>query len=201
LLYKELAGSRFSVFFKIRSIGLLSFCAGAKSRSDAMPKSPKPFVVTKRTDSKTFRLTINPTSGLPGRVCAEWRRRSFQDLPDELSPYHAPRTKSAAEAGTVALIACLKNRQGKKPPPCPVTVKDFAKDMFTEGAPRLARWAAKGKILKRQTVAQHRRHLAGYLLPKFGHLWFSEITPTLVEDFLLEQRLSNSCRNTVLYTL
>jgi hypothetical protein len=26
-----------------------------------------------------------------------------------------------------------------------ITVKDFAKDMFTEGAPHLARWAAKGK--------------------------------------------------------
>jgi integrase len=56
-------------------------------------------------------------------------------------------------------------------------------------------------VLKRQTITQHRRHLTGYLLPKFGHLRFTEITPTLVEDFLLDQRLSNSCRNTILYTL
>ena len=82
-----------------------------------------------------------------------------------------------------------------------ITIKDFARDMFTEGAPHLARWAAKGKVLKRQTVIQHRRHLTGYLLPKFGKSTFSEITPTAVEDFLLEQRLSNSCRNTILYTL
>ena len=150
-----------------------------------MPKSPKSFIVTRRTDAKTFRLTINFTSGLPERVCAEWRRRSFLDLPEELSPYRFPRTKSAAEAGAVALIAYLKNRQGKKPPPCPVTVKDFAKDMFTEDAPHLARWAAKGRYLKPQTVAQHRRDLTGYLLPQFGHLRFAEITPTLVEDFLL----------------
>jgi integrase len=82
-----------------------------------------------------------------------------------------------------------------------ITIKDFAKDMFTEGAPHLARWAAKGKVLKRQTIDQHRRHLIGYLLPRFGHLRFTEITPTAVEDFLLDQRLSNSCRNTILYTL
>jgi hypothetical protein len=28
---------------------------------------------------------------------------------------------------------------------CSIMVKDFAKDMFTEGAAHLARWAAKGK--------------------------------------------------------
>ena len=27
------------------------------------------------------------------------------------------------------------------------------------------------------------------------------ITPTMIGDFLLEQRLSNSCRNTIIYTL
>jgi hypothetical protein len=32
------------------------------------------------------------------------------------------------------------------------TVGEFARDMFTEGAPHLARWAAKGKILKPQTM-------------------------------------------------
>jgi hypothetical protein len=82
-----------------------------------------------------------------------------------------------------------------------ITIKDFSKDMFIEGAPHLARWAAKGKILKRQTIIQHRRHLTGYLLPRFGYLRFPDINPTMIEDFLLEQRLSNSCRNSILYTL
>ncbi|MDR0289840.1 MAG: hypothetical protein LBI06_02790 [Treponema sp.] len=49
-------------------------------------------------------------------------------------------------------------------------------------------------MLKRQTIIQHRRHLTGYILPRFGHLHFGEITPTIVEDFLLGQRLSNSCK-------
>jgi integrase/recombinase XerD len=75
-----------------------------------MAKLPKPFVITKRTDSKTFRLTINFTSGLPERVCTEWRRASFQDLPEELARYRAPKTKPAAEAGAVALIAYLKKK-------------------------------------------------------------------------------------------
>jgi hypothetical protein len=78
-----------------------------------MAKLPKPFVVTKRTDSKTFRLTINLTSGLPERVCAGWRRVSFQDLPDELAQYRAPKTKSATEAGAMALIAYLKKNLRK----------------------------------------------------------------------------------------
>jgi hypothetical protein len=78
-----------------------------------MAKLSKPFVVAKRTDSKTFRLTINFTSGLPERVCTEWCRASFQDLPDELAHYRAPKTKSAAEAGAVALIAYLKKKQSE----------------------------------------------------------------------------------------
>lgn len=81
------------------------------------------------------------------------------------------------------------------------TFETFAKDMFIAGAPHLARWAAKGKVLKEQTIDQHRRHLTKYLLPQFGNLRIREIMPTAVEDFLLGQRLSNSCRNTIMYTL
>jgi integrase len=73
--------------------------------------------------------------------------------------------------------------------------------MFTEGAPHLERWKAKGRILKLQTIVQHRRHLVNYLIPRFGKLTLDKIRPAAVEDFLLEQRLSNSCRNTILYTL
>jgi integrase len=74
---------------------------------------PKPFSTPRRADSKTFQLTLNHTCGLPERVCAEWRRRSFLDLPEELSPYRNPRTKSAAAAGAVALIAYLKKKQSE----------------------------------------------------------------------------------------
>ncbi|WP_461256837.1 tyrosine-type recombinase/integrase [Treponema sp. R80B11-R83G3] len=56
-------------------------------------------------------------------------------------------------------------------------------------------------MLKPQTVVQHRHHLTNYLIPKFGKLPLDKIRPAKVEDFLLEQRLSNSCRNTILYML
>jgi integrase len=77
----------------------------------------------------------------------------------------------------------------------------FAEKMFLDGAPHLERWKAKGRILKPQTITQHRRHLVNYLIPKFGRLTLDKIRPAAVEDYLLEQRLSNSCRNTILYTL
>jgi integrase len=73
--------------------------------------------------------------------------------------------------------------------------------MLLEGSPHLERWKAKCRILKPQTITHHRRHLVNYLIPKFGKLTLDKIRPAAVEDFLLEQRLSNSCRNTILYTL
>ena len=170
-----------------------------------MAKTPRPFTLICRTDSKSFRLTLNPCCGLPDCVCKDWYRRSLQHLPDELSLYRNPKTKSAAEASAVALIAYLKRKQSEggaqHARAVGITMGEFAKDMFTEGAPHLARWAAKGKILKPQTIAQHRRHLVNYLLPRFGNHIFEKVRPVKVEDFLLEQDLSNSCRNTILYTL
>jgi hypothetical protein len=41
----------------------------------------------------------------------EWRRKSFQDLPDPLAQYRNPKSKTAAEAGALALISCLKKKQ------------------------------------------------------------------------------------------
>jgi hypothetical protein len=122
-----------------------------------MARIPRPFSTLKRSDSKTLQITLNHICGLPERVCAKWRRRSFLDLPDELSPCRTPKTKSAAAVGAVALIAYLKNRQQKKLPAFSITIKDFAGDMFIEGAPHLARWTAKGKVFKRQTISQRRR--------------------------------------------
>ena len=73
--------------------------------------------------------------------------------------------------------------------------------MFLEGATHLERWKAKGNVLKPKTIVQHRRHLVKYLIPKFGKLPLDKIHPAKVEDHLLDQRLSNSCRNTIIHTL
>jgi hypothetical protein len=50
-----------------------------------------------KNDSKTFQITSNCSSGLPWKVCREWRRRSFQDFPDVLAQFRNPKTKGAAQ--------------------------------------------------------------------------------------------------------
>jgi integrase/recombinase XerD len=76
-----------------------------------MAKNPEPYTIIRRTDSKSFRLTLNPSCGLPARVCNEWYRRSFQQLPPELANYRKPKDKPAAKIAAVALIVFLKKKQ------------------------------------------------------------------------------------------
>ena len=76
-----------------------------------MPRHQKPFVVSKRKDSKTYFITLNPTSGLSSAVCREWRRKSFLNLPFELLIHANPKTRTAAEAGAFALVEYLKKKQ------------------------------------------------------------------------------------------
>jgi len=131
--------------------------------------------------------------------------RSFKDLANELAPYRRPKNMTVAKAGARAFIAYLKKQMDvygdEKAVLRTVTVEEYAGDMFIENAPHLTRWAAKGNVLKPHTVAQHRRHLVKYLIPRFGHLTFDQIRPAAVDDFLLEQNLSHSTRNTIIYTL
>jgi len=75
-----------------------------------MARPKKPFTTPKRNDSKTFQLTLNPSCGLPSRVCLEWKRRSFQFFPDELAQHRNPKTKAAAETAAFALIEYLKKK-------------------------------------------------------------------------------------------
>ncbi|MDR2865752.1 MAG: tyrosine-type recombinase/integrase [Spirochaetaceae bacterium] len=73
-----------------------------------MARIAEPIIVHKR--GKNFQFTLNSTCGLPQRVCAEWRRRSFTTLPDELFNYRNPQSKSEAKANAQALIAFLKKK-------------------------------------------------------------------------------------------
>jgi integrase len=79
-----------------------------------MPRIKKPFTANRRSDTKTFQITLNPSCGLPWRICLEWRRKSFQDLPDALLQYQNPKTRAAAEAAAFALVEYLKkmNEEG-----------------------------------------------------------------------------------------
>ena len=76
-----------------------------------MPRPKKPIVIQKRKESKSYILTLNTTSGLPKRICDEWKRKSFQNFPAELALHSNPKSKSAAETAAQALIAFLKKKQ------------------------------------------------------------------------------------------
>jgi integrase/recombinase XerD len=90
-----------------------------------MSRPQSPFVVQRRKKVKTFMLTINPSSGVPARICAEWQRKSFQNLPLALAQYREPKSQSFAEAGAFAFIEYLKKAEE------PVQV---ATDRITVGA-------------------------------------------------------------------
>jgi hypothetical protein len=47
------------------------------------------------------------TPALSNKICREWQRKNFQDLPDELSKYRNPRSKASAEAGAMAPVQYL----------------------------------------------------------------------------------------------
>ena len=145
-----------------------------------MAKIPQPYTIEERDDSKTFRLTLNYTCGLPHSICQQWRRRSFQSFPDELAQHRTPKTMDWARIGANALIAFytreLESAKTERILARQIsTIEDFAGDMFLEGAAHLTRWAEKGHALKPKTISQHRRHLVNYLIPKFGQYRLDEI--------------------------
>ena len=83
-------------------------CAYLFEGDAIMPRPLSPFTTPRRADSKTYQVVLNPACGLPHRVCAEWQRRSFQDLPDELAHHRNPKNKGAARTAALALIEYLK---------------------------------------------------------------------------------------------
>jgi len=171
-----------------------------------MAKYSEPFNVLARSDSDTYRLTLNyPTCELSESVCKEWYRRSFQHFQAELASFMNPKSMGAAKVAARALIKYLKRKESQNTPITATdddtTVEEFARDMFTDGAGQIKRWIEKGYELKLQTISQHRRNLVNYLLPEFGGTPMKKIYQAKVEDSLVKQELSNSSRNAILYTL
>jgi integrase/recombinase XerD len=74
-----------------------------------MSRIAEPYIIHKRGNA--FQITLNPTCGLPQRVCAEWQRRSLRTLPEELFNYRNPKTSPEAKASVQVLIAFLKKKQ------------------------------------------------------------------------------------------
>ncbi|MDR3160618.1 MAG: hypothetical protein LBU28_03285 [Spirochaetaceae bacterium] len=117
----------------------------------------------RRGDSKTFQLTITPASGLPAKICREWRRKSFQDLPDELSQYRNPKTKAATEAGAFALIRylgkMLEENYARRVPDDDITVGQWIEKFVNiETSPRTGRNAAKNRPYSPATLDIYRTY-------------------------------------------
>jgi site-specific recombinase XerD len=146
-----------------------------------MPKQSKPFSISRRKDSDTYRFTISPTSGLPHRVCAEWYKKSFKNLPDELSLHRYPKTKTAAEAAVLAFIAYLRVKQSegsaRKIVFEDITVGDWI-NKFTsmETSPRAEIKAAENRPLSSDTVDNYLGYYKLYIKDDpFTKLKMSEI--------------------------
>lgn len=126
-----------------------------------MSKPKKPFSTPRRSDSKTYQVTLNTSCGLPVRVCREWQRQSFQKLPGELAQFRQPKTKAAAQAGAVALNEYLK-KSTEQPNTAYVPVDDITVgawlEKFTriETSPRMARNALKNRPYSVGTLSTYK---------------------------------------------
>ncbi|MCL2210215.1 MAG: tyrosine-type recombinase/integrase [Treponema sp.] len=107
-----------------------------------MGRIAEPFTIAKRADSDTYHITLNPSCGLPVRVCNEWRRKSFKYFPDELADFRFPKSIKAAKPGAWALIAYLKKKleeegSARRVPVIDVTVGEWIKKFIElETSPR-----------------------------------------------------------------
>ncbi|MDR1176937.1 MAG: site-specific integrase [Treponema sp.] len=145
---------------------------------NVMPRVPKPFITPRRNDAKTYQISLNPSCGLPERICQQWKRRSFQDFPPELAQFRNPKNKAAAQASAFALIEFLKKAQ--KPDRVPterITVGVWL-EKFTkiEESPKAARLLAENTPYSIDTIYGYacffRSHLKGdpFLALKMGEV-------------------------------
>jgi integrase/recombinase XerD len=156
-----------------------------------MSRIPKPFTTPRRRDTGTFQITLNTACGLPVRVCAEWRRKSFYFLPDALAQYRNPKTKSAAETGAYALIQYLKKNQEAEGGARRVRVDDISVggwvEKFTvlETSPRTGINVSKNRPYSSDTVQTYRgyweTHIKG---DPFMELRMAEVEEEDVTEYI-----------------
>lgn len=162
-----------------------------------MSKPKNPIVVSRRKDSKTFFVTLNETCGLPRKICDQWQRKSFSNLPESLAYLRNPKTKSAAESSAHILIEYLKK------PDSPDRVKSVDIDAgawlkkFTvaEGNPRGARNMAKNRPYSIKTLKGYECYFNTHLQSdKLMSVKMSEIDEADAMEFIsrmAERKLIN----------
>jgi len=122
-----------------------------------MPRTPDPYTITWRRDTKKFQFSLNFAYGLDDCVCAQWRRKSFYCLPDELANFRNPNTKQTAKAGVDALIAYLRKKQEEggslRSPVDDITVGEWIEKFINiETSPRTGLNAAENKPYSLNTL-------------------------------------------------
>ncbi len=153
-----------------------------------MSKTKKPVVVSKRKDSKSFFFTLNETCGLPRKVCEQWQRKSFSNLPESLAHLKNPKTKSAAESSVQILIEYLK----KKPDitdhikSADITIGVWLKKFtVTEGNPRSARNVAKNRPYSPKSIELYNSCYENHIkMDKLMSIKMSEIDESDMMEFI-----------------
>ena len=104
----------------------------------ARPKSP----YTYKKRNKSYQFTLDVSCGLSKRICDQWKRKSFQSLPDELAIYRNPKREANVKVALSALIEYLKAQleiNGQKTLIKDITVRDWISKFTTiETSPRTA---------------------------------------------------------------
>jgi len=154
-----------------------------------MARIKEPFTVIRRTDSKSYRLTINPSCGLPQRVCDRWIRRSFQNLPAGLADHRNPKSKPAAKEAARTLIDYLKKVQEEEGSAQTVKFEDITVgawvEKFTklETSPQAGRNASKNRPYSIGTLMNYRDYYECHVMnDSFAAMKMAEIEE---EDALL----------------
>jgi integrase len=164
-----------------------------------MSRFAKPFITPRRTDSKTFQFSINTSCGLPHRVCKEWQRRSFHDLPEQLAQYRNPKTKSAAEAGAFALINYLKKKLEEEGSARRVSVEDITVgawvEKFTEleTSPRTGINASKNRPYSYDTLDSYKNYYRLHIKDDpIADLKMSEVEEEDIFEFITRLSVSKN---------
>jgi integrase len=153
-----------------------------------MSRVPQPFITPRRNDAKTYQISLNPACGLPGKICQQWKRRSFQDFPPELAQFRNPKNKAAAQAGAFALIEFLKNvhEPARESSDNRITVGAWL-EKFTrlEGNPRSARNIARSRPYSIKTIGRYEGLYRNYIKnDPFARSCMSEVEETDALEFI-----------------
>ena len=152
-----------------------------------MPHTKSPYVIQK-TKYKTYILSLNITSGLPSRVCDEWRRKSYQNFPPELAIHSNPKSMPAAKIAADALVSFLKKKLAEGNGCC-INVKDISIGAWVEKftvidkSSRTGINASKNRSYSAEATMNSAKRLRVILLAKSEQFHLQKSSPSSIVVF------------------